>query len=54
MSDALRITRRVRHDLKFRTLSVASVQDLTPDLRRIVLDRGRNWRASSRRGSTIT
>ena len=38
MSDALRITRRVRHDLKFRTLSVASVQDLTPDLRRIVLE----------------
>lgn len=38
MSDALRITRRVRHDLKFRTLSVASVQDLTTDLRRIVLE----------------
>lgn len=30
--------RRVRHDLKFRTLSVASVQDLTPTYRRIVLE----------------
>ncbi|WEK40824.1 MAG: siderophore-interacting protein [Candidatus Brevundimonas colombiensis] len=38
MSDTPRITRRVRHDLKFRTLNVASVQDLTPDLRRSVLE----------------
>ena len=38
MTDALRITRRVRHDLKFRTLNVAAVHDLTPDLRRIVLE----------------
>ena len=38
MSDGLRISRRVRHELKFRTLSVASVQDLTPGLRRIVLE----------------
>lgn len=32
-----RETRRVRHDLKFRTLTVASVQDLTPAYRRVVL-----------------
>ncbi|GAW42350.1 NADPH-dependent ferric-chelate reductase [Brevundimonas sp. SH203] len=38
MSDAPRLTRRVRHDLKFRTLSVVSIQELTPDLRRIVLE----------------
>lgn len=29
--------RRVRHELKFRTLTVASVQDLTPAYRRVVL-----------------
>lgn len=38
MTDALRIPRRVRHELKFRTLTVASVQDLTPAYRRIVLE----------------
>lgn len=37
MSETLRIPRRVRHALKFRTLSVASVEDLTPTYRRIVL-----------------
>ena len=29
---------RVRHDLRFRTLTVAAVQDLTPSLRRVVLE----------------
>lgn len=29
---------RVRHDLRFRTLTVAAVQDLTPSLRRMVLE----------------
>ncbi len=38
MSDALRIPRRVRHELKFRELTVASVEDLTPTMRRIVLE----------------
>ncbi|WAC60260.1 siderophore-interacting protein [Brevundimonas sp. SL130] len=38
MTDALRVPRRVRHELKFRTLTVASVQDLTPTYRRIVLE----------------
>lgn len=38
MSEALRIPRRVRHELKFRTLTVASVEDLTPALRRVVLE----------------
>lgn len=38
MTDALRIPRRVRHELKFRTLTVAEIQDLTPTLRRIVLE----------------
>lgn len=38
MSDSLRIPRRVRHELKFRALTVASVQDLTPTMRRIVLE----------------
>jgi NADPH-dependent ferric siderophore reductase len=38
MTDALRIPRRVRHDLKFRTLTVASIEDLTPTYRRIVLE----------------
>jgi len=38
VTDALRIPRRVRHDLKFRALTVASVQDLTPAYRRIVLE----------------
>ena len=37
MTDALRIPRRVRHDLKFRALKVVSIEDLTPSLRRIVL-----------------
>ena len=37
MSETLRIPRRVRHALKLRTLSVASVEDLTPTYRRIVL-----------------
>lgn len=37
MSESLRIPRRVRHELKFRTLSVVSVKDLTPTYRRIVL-----------------
>lgn len=37
MNGALRIPRRVRHDLKFRALEVVSVEDLTPGLRRIVL-----------------
>ncbi|WP_428153360.1 siderophore-interacting protein [Brevundimonas sp.] len=32
-----RETRRVRHELKFRTLTVASIQDLTPAYRRVVL-----------------
>ena len=32
-----RETRRVRHELKFRTLSVVSVEALTPTLKRIVL-----------------
>ena len=38
MSDSLRIPRRVRHELKFRTLTVVSVRDLTPTMRRIVLE----------------
>ena len=38
MSDTLRTPRRLRHELKFRTLRVAEVQDLTPTLRRIVLE----------------
>ncbi|MBU1273606.1 MAG: siderophore-interacting protein [Alphaproteobacteria bacterium] len=38
MTGLLRIPRRVRHELKFRTLTVASVQDLTPTYRRIVLE----------------
>ncbi|MFN7129068.1 MAG: siderophore-interacting protein [Brevundimonas sp.] len=38
MTDTLRAPRRVRHELKFRTLTVASVQDLTPAYRRIVLE----------------
>jgi NADPH-dependent ferric siderophore reductase len=38
MTGLLRIPRRVRHELKFRTLTVASVQDLTPAYRRIVLE----------------
>ena len=42
MTDALRIPRRVRHELKFRTLTVASVEDLTPGLRRVVLE-GEVW-----------
>ncbi len=29
---------RVRHDLRFRTLTVAAVEDLTPSLRRVVLE----------------
>lgn len=33
----MREARRVRHELKFRTLTVASVQDLTPAYRRVVL-----------------
>ena len=37
MSESLRIPRRVRHELKFRVLRVASVEDLTPTYRRIVL-----------------
>lgn len=37
MTDALRIPRRVRHELRFRTLTVASVEDLTPTYRRVVL-----------------
>ncbi|OGN49235.1 MAG: NADPH-dependent ferric siderophore reductase [Caulobacterales bacterium RIFOXYB1_FULL_67_16] len=37
MTDALRIPRRVRHELKFRTLTVVSVEDLSPTYRRIVL-----------------
>lgn len=37
MTDALRIPRRVRHDLKFRALKVVSIEDLTPSMRRIVL-----------------
>lgn len=37
MSRPDRSPRRVRHDLRFRTLTVASVADLTPSLRRIVL-----------------
>lgn len=37
MSRPDRTPRRVRHDLRFRTLTVASVADLTPALRRIVL-----------------
>jgi NADPH-dependent ferric siderophore reductase len=32
-----REARRVRHDLKFRTLSVVSVEALTPTMKRIVL-----------------
>ena len=32
-----RETRRVRHDLKFRTLSAVSIEALTPTLKRIVL-----------------
>ncbi|MBB3872802.1 siderophore-interacting protein [Brevundimonas mediterranea] len=38
MTDTLRIPRRVRHELKFRILSVASVEDLTPTYRRILLE----------------
>ncbi|NBB66144.1 SIP domain-containing protein [Pseudomonas sp. ODNR1LW] len=38
MTDALRIPRRVRHELKFRILTVTSVEDLTPTYRRIVLE----------------
>lgn len=38
MTDALLIPRRVRHDLRFRLLSVVSVEDLTPRYRRIVLE----------------
>jgi NADPH-dependent ferric siderophore reductase len=38
MTGLLRIPRRVRHELKFRTVTVASVQDLTPAYRRIVLE----------------
>lgn len=37
MTETLRIPRRVRHELKFRSLTVASVEDLTPAYRRIVL-----------------
>ena len=33
-----RDVQRVRHDLRFRTLTVAAVQDLTPSLRRVVLE----------------
>lgn len=33
-----RVVERVRHELKFRTLRVASIEDLTPALRRIVLE----------------
>ena len=38
MTGLLRIPRRVRHELKFRTLAVASIEDLTPTYRRIVLE----------------
>jgi NADPH-dependent ferric siderophore reductase len=38
MSTTLRVPRRVRHELKFRTLTVASVEDLGPTMRRIVLE----------------
>ena len=38
MTGLLRIPRRVRHELKFRTLTVASIEDLTPTYRRIVLE----------------
>ena len=38
MTDALRIPRRVRHELRFRALTVASVENLTPTMRRIVLE----------------
>jgi NADPH-dependent ferric siderophore reductase len=38
MSETLRVPRRVRHELRFRALTVASVQDLTPTMRRIVLE----------------
>ena len=38
MTDTLRAPRRVRHELKFRTLTVAAVQDLTPTYRRILLE----------------
>ena len=38
MSDSLRIPRRVRHELRFRALTVLSVEDLTPTMRRIVLE----------------
>lgn len=37
MSETLRVPRRVRHDLRFRALTVISVEDLTPTMRRIVL-----------------
>lgn len=38
MTGLLRIPRRVRHELKFRTLTVALIEDLTPTYRRIVLE----------------
>lgn len=38
MSDTLRTPRRLRHEPEFRTLRVAEFQDLTPTLRRIVLE----------------
>lgn len=38
MNETSRLPRRVRHDLRFRALTVASARNLTPTMRRIVLE----------------